>query len=109
VKANLNQVTRAIDSVAGGSDIRLYLLHGPDEAGARDIATRLARAMGPDAERVDLEPALLKSSPGRLADEAASLSLFGTARHIRITGLGRSASRRAACCSRPSGRAIRSW
>lgn len=88
MKANLNQVTRAIDSVASGSDIRLYLLHGPDEAGARDIAARLARAMGPDAERVDLEPAMLKSSPGRLADEAASLSLFGTARHIRVTGAG---------------------
>lgn len=86
MKANLNQLTRAID--AAGPDIRLYLLHGPDEAGARDIAARLARAMGPEAERVDLEPGLLKGNPGRLADEAASLSLFGTARHIRVTGAG---------------------
>lgn len=86
MKANLNQLSRAIDSVSG--DVRLYLLHGPDEAGAREMATRLARAMGPEAERVDLEPALLKSNPGRLADEAASLSLFGTQRHIRVTGAG---------------------
>lgn len=86
MKANLNQLTRAIDSVS--PDIRLYLLHGPDEAGARDIAARLARAMGPEAERVDLEPGQLKNSPGRLADEAASLSLFGTARHIRVIGAG---------------------
>ncbi|WP_010214494.1 DNA polymerase III subunit delta [Sphingomonas sp. PAMC 26621] len=86
MKANLNQITRAIDAVS--PDVRLYLLYGPDEAGARDVATRLARALGPEAERVDLEPSQLKSSPGLLADEAASLSLFGTARHIRVTGAG---------------------
>ena len=86
VKANLNQLTRAIDTVS--PEIRLYLLHGPDEAGAREIAMRLARTMGPEAERVDIEPAVLKSNPGRLADEAASLSLFGTNRHIRVTGAG---------------------
>ena len=86
MKANLNQLTRAIDSASG--DVRLYVLHGPDEAGAREIAARLARTMGPDAERVDLEPTLLKANPGRLADEAASLSLFGTNRHIRVTGAG---------------------
>uniref|UniRef100_UPI0035CB8EAF DNA polymerase III subunit delta n=1 Tax=uncultured Sphingomonas sp. TaxID=158754 RepID=UPI0035CB8EAF len=86
MKANLNQITRAIDG--GSSDIRLYVLHGPDEAGARDLAARLARSMGPEAERVDLEPSLLKSNPGRLADEAASMSLFGTARYIRVAGAG---------------------
>lgn len=86
MKANLNQLSRAIDSFS--TEMRLYLLHGPDEAGAREMASRIARAVGPGSERVDLEPALLKSSPGRLADEAASLSLFGTARHIRVTGAG---------------------
>lgn len=86
MKANLNQLTRAIDAVS--PDVRLYLLYGPDEAGARDVAARLARALGPDAERVDLEPGQLKASPGLLADEAASLSLFGTARYIRIANAG---------------------
>jgi DNA polymerase-3 subunit delta len=86
VKANANQIRAAID--AASPDIRLYLLHGPDEAGAQEIAARLGRTMGPDAERVDLEPSYLKSNPGRLADEAASMSLFGTARHIRISGAG---------------------
>jgi DNA polymerase-3 subunit delta len=86
VKANTNQIRAVID--AADPSIRLFLLYGPDEAGAQDLATRLARKMGPDAERVDLEPALLKSNPGRLADEAASLSLFGGARHIRISGAG---------------------
>lgn len=86
MKANFNQVRAALD--AASPDIRLYLFHGPDEAGARDLAARLARTLGPEAERVDLEPSALKASPGRLADEAASLSLFGGARHIRVSGAG---------------------
>lgn len=70
------------------ADIRLYLLFGPDEAGALALADRLPRALGADAERVDLEGAALRGDPARLADEAASLSLFGTARHIRVTAVG---------------------
>ena len=70
------------------ADIRLYLLFGPDEAGSLALADRLPRALGPEAERVDLEGAALRSDPARLADEAASLSLFGTARHVRVTGAG---------------------
>ncbi|WP_425229036.1 DNA polymerase III subunit delta [Sphingomonas sp.] len=69
------------------SDIRLYLFHGGDEAGAADLARRLAAAM-PDAERVDIDGAALKKEPGRLADEAASLSLFGDARLIRAAPIG---------------------
>lgn len=86
MKANVNQVRVAID--AANPDVRLYLFHGPDEAGARELASRVGRALGPDAERVDLEPAQLRSSPGLLADEAAALSLFGGARHIRVSGAG---------------------
>ncbi|CAN5470862.1 DNA polymerase III subunit delta [soil metagenome] len=86
MKANANQIRAALE--APSPDIRLYLLHGPDEAGAQDLAARLARSMGPEAERVDLDGATLKSDPGRLADEAASISLFGGARHIRVTGAG---------------------
>ena len=86
MKANANQLRAAID--AARPDIRLYLLHGPDESGAQEYAARLARAMGPDAERIDIEPSTLRGDPGRLADEAASLSLFGGRRHIRIAGAG---------------------
>lgn len=86
MKVNPNQLRQALDSA--NPTIRLYLLHGPDESGARDLALRLGRAMGPDAERVDLDGAALKSDPGRLAAEAASLSLFGGARHIRVSGVG---------------------
>lgn len=86
MKANLNQIRTAIDAV--NPDIRLYLFHGPDESGARELAVRLGRAMGADAERIDLEPSQLKNNPGLLADEAAALSLFGGARHIRVSGAG---------------------
>jgi DNA polymerase-3 subunit delta len=86
VKADAARVRAAL--AAPSPDIRFVLLHGPDEAGARSLADGLASAMGPDAERVDLAPAALKSNPGLLADEAASMSLFGSARHIRIAGAG---------------------
>jgi len=86
VKANANQIRAAID--AASPDIRLFLLHGPDEAGAYELAQRLARRMGPEAERIDLEPGTLRSDPARLADEAAGLSLFGGTRFIRVSGAG---------------------
>lgn len=68
-------------------DVRLYLFHGQDDAGAAELARRLVEAMG-EAERVDLDGATLKRDPGRLADEAASMSLFGDARIIRAAPLG---------------------
>jgi DNA polymerase III subunit delta len=83
VKASKDQVERALD--APSSDIRLFLLYGPDEAGSRALAKRLERAMGSAAERVDLDGAALKADPARLADEAASISLFGDKRHIRLS------------------------
>lgn len=67
---------------------RLYLLHGPDESAATELAGVLQRALGNGAERVDMDGAMLKASPGRLADEAASMSLFGDRRFIRVTGMG---------------------
>ena len=68
-------------------DVRLYLFHGPDEAGAADLARRLAAGLA-GAERVELDGAMLKKEPGRLADEAASLSLFGDVRLIRAGPVG---------------------
>lgn len=85
MKANEAQLRAALDKPGA---VRLFLLHGPDEAGALALSERLARALGPDAERVDLDAATLKSDPARLADEAAALSLFGGARWIRGTGIG---------------------
>ena len=86
MKASEARLKAALDRPP--ADIRLYLLFGPDEAGAMALADRLARAMGPEAERIDLDGQDLKGDPARLADEAAALSLFGGARHIRVTGAG---------------------
>ena len=86
MKAQRGQIERALD--APQADCRLFLLHGPDESSSRDLAQRLARAMGADAERIDLGGAALKADSARLADEAASISLFGGARHIRIDPAG---------------------
>ncbi len=86
MKANASQIRQAL--AAPRPAVRFHLLHGPDEAGADALARVLGDAMGKGAERVDLDGATLKSDPARLADEAASMSLFGDKRWIRITGLG---------------------
>lgn len=82
MKGSDNDIVRALDTA--DARFRLFLLYGPDEAGSVALARRLERAMGADAERVDLESTELKSDPSRLSDEAASISLFGGKRWIRI-------------------------
>ncbi|MEH3122742.1 MAG: DNA polymerase III subunit delta [Sphingomonas phyllosphaerae] len=86
MKATEARLTAALDRPP--ADIRVYLLHGPDEAVAQAFVARLARGMGEGAERVDLDGATLRGDPARLADEAAALSLFGGARYVRVTGAG---------------------
>lgn len=76
------RLVRALD--AADPAIRLYLFHGPDEAGARAFAQRLAKALGEGAERVDFTSGQLKADPARLADEAAAISLFGGRRWVRL-------------------------
>jgi DNA polymerase-3 subunit delta len=84
MKATAGQLGGLLDNPRPA--IRFYLFHGPDEAGALEHAARLARALGPGIERVDFEPKALRDAPGALADEAASLSLFGDKRYIRVLG-----------------------
>lgn len=84
MKVKEAQISRALDNPDGA--VRLYLLYGPDDSGSRALAARLDRAMGSDAERIDLDGPTLKEDPARLADEAASISLFGGRRHIRVIG-----------------------
>ncbi len=78
-------IERALDRPDAA--IRCYLLYGADESGSRALAKRLEVAMGAEAERIDLEPARLVADPALLADEAASMSMFGGARHIRVEGV----------------------
>ncbi|QPQ54530.1 DNA polymerase III subunit delta [Allosphingosinicella flava] len=86
MKANRGQVEKALR--APGPDTRFILLHGPDDAGSRALAKLLGQALGGDAERIDLSGAELKADPARLADEAASISMFGGARYIEVDPAG---------------------
>lgn len=86
MKANANEIARALDAANG--PVRFFLLYGPDEAGSAALARRLERAMGQGAERIDLDGSTLKADPARLVDEAASISLFGERRWIRIQPAG---------------------
>ncbi len=82
MKASLQDISRALDTPS--PDIRLFMLYGGDESGSAALAKRLGRAMGSGAERIDLDSYTLKTDPARLGDEAASFSLFGGNRYIRI-------------------------
>ncbi len=86
MKANKAQIEKALR--APSAETRLFLLYGPDESGSRALAKILASAMGEGAERVDLSGPELKGDPARLADEAASLSLFGGARYVWVEPAG---------------------
>ncbi len=85
MKANRGQIERGL--AAPGSHA-FFLLYGPDESGSRALARRLMATMGAEAERIELSGAELRGDPARLADEAASISLFGGARYILVEPAG---------------------
>lgn len=70
------------------SDIRLFLVAGPDESTCETVGAHLIALAGRDAERVDLANDDLKRDPARLATEAASLSLFAGSNIIRLAIAG---------------------
>ena len=67
--------------------LRLILLHGADAAGSDALAGEIARSMGVDAERIDIEPGALVDDPALLLGEAASVGMFGGSRWIRVRGV----------------------
>src|SRR6218665_1444909 len=85
VKANRGQAEKALKAPAA---TRFFLLHGPDDSSSRALARLVGTAMGADAERIDLTGGDLKPAPARLADEAASISMFGGARWILVEPAG---------------------
>ena len=85
MKANRAQIERALREP---EQTRYFLLYGPDEAGSRGLMKRLAGTMGEAAERIDLTGAELKADPARLADEAASFSMFGDRRWVLVDQAG---------------------
>ena len=84
MKSAKGQIGTAVDRPDPA--IRLYLFHGPDEAGSRALAARLLAAL--QAEKVALAAATLKSDPAVLADEAGAISLFGGKRLLWIEPAG---------------------
>lgn len=85
MKVTRAQIDRAMKTPA---NVRLFLFHGPDEAGSRAIARRVPAAMGVDVERIELSGSELKADPARLSDEAAAISMFGTSRCILVSPAG---------------------
>ncbi len=85
MKATRPQLDKALKSPA---TTRLFLLYGPDEAGSMALARRVGGALGADAERISFTGSELKGDPAKLADEAASISMFGDARWLLVTPAG---------------------
>ena len=85
MKVKRGEIERALKAPG---DTLFFLLHGPDESGSRALSAMLGKAMGPEAERVELSGADLKADPARLSDEAASFSMFGGARWILVEPAG---------------------
>ena len=75
---------------APAAGIRLVLIYGSNEGLVRARAEACVRAVAEDPNdpfRVTtLDPAPLRDEPGRLADEAAGLSLIGGRRAVRLRG-----------------------
>ncbi len=73
-----------VASIGTRPEIRLFFIFGQDESAIAGMASAMAAKMGPGAEAVDIESDKLRSDPALLADEAASTSLFGDTRYIRL-------------------------
>ncbi|WP_300973296.1 DNA polymerase III subunit delta [Sphingomonas sp. LHG3406-1] len=66
--------------------VRFYLFSGADNSASRLFAQRLLASLG--AEKITASAAQLKSDPAWLADEAASLPMFGGARLLWVEPAG---------------------
>jgi DNA polymerase-3 subunit delta len=84
VKLGAGQAAAAFDKP--DSRIRFYLFSGVDQSMSRLWAQRLQKALG--AEKVAVTGAQLKSDPRWLADEAASVSMFGDKRLLWVEPAG---------------------
>jgi DNA polymerase-3 subunit delta len=71
------------------ADIRLLLFFGKGEGESHEMARASVKALADPADPLsvtDLAPEQLKADPAQLADEAASVSMFGGRRVIRVDG-----------------------
>jgi DNA polymerase-3 subunit delta len=69
--------------------IRVVLIYGSDDGLVTERAEKFARAVtGPDGEHLRLESSALSENPGRLADEANAIPMFGGKRAISLRAVG---------------------
>ncbi len=73
-----------VAAITGRPDLRFFLAYGQDESAIAAIGQAMAKLLPADSEAVDLDSARLRSDPAILLDEAASSSLFGSSRFIRL-------------------------
>ncbi len=73
-----------VASIVKRPDLRFFLAYGQDESAISAIAHAMAKQLPADADAVDLESGKLRGDPALLLDEAASSSLFGGSRYIRL-------------------------
>lgn len=69
------------------ADLRLVLLHGPDESTSRDLAGQVAAGLGAAVTVSELAGSALKADPQALVAAATSLSMFGDRELVRVDGL----------------------
>jgi DNA polymerase III subunit delta len=72
---------------AWSTDLRLVLLHGPDESASRDMAGQVAAGLGANVTVTELTGSALKADPQALLAAATSLSMFGDRELVRVDGL----------------------
>lgn len=77
----------ALIARAWPADLRLVLLHGPDESASRDMAGQVAAGCGAGVTITELAGAALKADSQALIAAATSLSMFGTSELVRVDGL----------------------
>ncbi len=72
--------------------LMIALVYGPDAGLVQERAEKLLKTVTPDLtdpfNTADLSEAVLLADPARLADEAASMSMMGGRRSVRVRGAG---------------------
>ncbi len=73
---------------AANGELRGVLVHGNDAGGVAELSARLVRAVAGDdpLSLVVIDEDTCREDPARLADEAQSLSMFGSRRAVRVRG-----------------------
>ncbi|MEI6484735.1 MAG: hypothetical protein WCO11_00555 [Sphingomonadales bacterium] len=69
------------------ADVRLVILHGPDESASRDMAGQVAAGFGSSVTVTEIAGAALKGDSQALLAAATSLSMFGDRELVRVDGL----------------------